>query len=237
MELSSERQNAISSLIEFPYLGNYLRLSLIEWDLLELQGSESVLFIGSGPFPLTAISLNLISRASDNDRLHHLRELCSAERLDSAAASRELEILLHARSNEKSSLSFMLLDRSSEATQFANQMVETLGLSGNMRALCQEGDSVTIDQRCSVIYIASMVQDKVTVIQNIIQQATRPIRFLIRGVEPGTLKELLYEPLSETAIESIQSTFPTFKEIKTFWPDNRSGVINSVHIFSYSPAS
>lgn len=229
------RQQAIRSLIEFPYLDNYLRLSFIEWDHLKLTGSEQILFVGSGPFPLTAVVLNLISRAAVLGRLEEFRSACHQTPMDTDTFCELVENLLNPAhyTSAAGRLKIELLDRSREATSLASQLLEILGLTEDLWTTCSLGEEVRMAPETSILYLASMVATKHEVISHLLKQAVQPLKILIRGVEPNSLKELLYEPLSAETISNIASHFPGFREIETYWPDNKSGVINSVHIFLY----
>ncbi len=228
------RSVAIESLIEFPYLSNYLKLSFIEWELLELKGNEKIVFIGSGPFPLTAIALNLISRAAATGTIAAFRKICMSPELDGREFCRALEPLISQPVPANSTHAIDLIDVNQEATDYAAALIRVLHLDTDIRAVCCDGMDVQLENQGSVIYIASMVKRKEAIIKQIMRQAIYPIKFLVRGVEPGSLKELLYEPVSAQAIASITAEFPDFRELKTFFPDNKSGVINSVHIFGHN---
>jgi hypothetical protein len=226
-------RDALERLLQFPYFDNYLELSLLEWRAAGLSAGSKILFVGGGPFPLTALCFAYISLADGAGRLEDMARMCGendrARRRESMLSI--LESLSASAERARATTRITVIEQLQDACERARSGTAVLGIADIVTSVCCKGEEYTFSGKIDALVIASMVRNKRGVLENLLNQipSTQEVRVVLRSVERSSMKELFYEPLEESDLPD--PTVLGQQRLHTIVPPPGSPLLNSVEVF------
>lgn len=226
-------RDALERLLQFPYFDNYLELSLLEWTAAGLSTGSTIVFVGGGPFPLTALCFAYISLAEDSGRIEDIVRLCKeddGERRREATLSL-LESLSAPSERARATTRIAVVEQVQGACDLARSGVAVLGIDGIVHPVCSKGEEYVHPGKIDALVLASMVRNKRRVLENLLNQipSTDECRVVLRSVEKSSMKELFYEPLEESDLPD--PAVLGLKHLHSIVPPPGSPLLNSVELF------
>jgi precorrin-6B methylase 2 len=225
---------SFSSLTSFPYLDHYLKLALVEGELLHINNDSQVVFIGGGPLPLTPICMYLLELAKQEGLLETLVNCLDKSKDDEKVLELKRILRLLDKSEFKGKFHAIAVDCEEDAVELASTIIDFLGLHQAISVLECDGRELDIPSSFNTFMIASMVTGKEHVLENILNQLPKGevVRMSVRSVEHTNLRRLLYEP-AEPVLAKFESRYKDLVKESSFTPPPGSFLINSVHVYSY----
>lgn len=237
MEKAQNKQakSKFKALMDFPYFDHYLKLAHLEYQLSGLKDNSKVIFIGSGPLPLTPISLAIIQLAKSQGKLDLLMQAVDLS-LDQDKPENLVNVLDRIDAQQSDfSFSIICVDKEKEAIEKSKELLKALCLDKIIDSTLCDGCHLETSSDFDTYFIASMVHPKTEVIENILSRCPqdKTLSILVRSVEENNLRELLYAP-AEAELEAIKARFPTFAKRAQYFPDSQSKLINSFYVYQYA---
>lgn len=172
------QQDVVKHFVDYPLYARFERLIEREVSLLDGYVPKRVLFIGSGPMPITA--------------------LCLQHRLD---------------------VNIDCLERSPEAIEHSNVVLNKLGFTNHIRVLQGFGEQIDASEY-DVILIALLAKPKRTILENLLHTAPAHVRIICRTSEGSRC--VFYEP---TTLYSIPPALRVIKAASAGIDDTISSVL------------
>lgn len=225
--------SALDRVFDFPYIDHYLKLARVESRLARLRGSESVAFIGGGPLPWTSIALTVNRAAADQRRFTEVHACLTTTGVN---RKQRLATMMHRQhwGDWQSPFKVFSVEKESLVAARSRKVVRMLGFDESVEVLTGDGADIHLPSGCNVFFVASMVDDKESVVRNLVSQIQPGAQatLLVRGVERDNLRSLLYEPV-DVALSSLATRLPGLEYSQTFYPEADSCLINAVHVYKY----
>ncbi len=225
--------SARERLLSFPYIDHYFDLALAERDAAGVGPGRTIVFLGGGALPLSAVALVYLELLERMGLLDELRAiLLLSGRSDRITALRTLLMTVPVCADPHGT-KVRVVERSSTVCSRARAVVRALGLDPQISVHEGDAESFIDFGGCELVIVASMLEFKDRVVQSLSRASSLEprARVILRGVEPDTLKELFYEPLTDPVLQrALRAGGLEYRD--TVLPPLRSSRLNSIEVFA-----
>jgi hypothetical protein len=213
---------------------DYVHLAAREFRALAVHPDNSVVFVGTGPVPFTAIlflAFNLCQQSLDPLSFASLLEGCASNNQDSID---RLFCLLEDLPSETLPRC-TCIDVSSEAINKASELVQRIGIAHGFTFV--EADAFLYEryQDFTVIHLAAMIPEKKQLVTRLVESLANSEaehRVLVRRVSSQDPRRLFYEPLDRGTVEAVVRQSSSFCSISEFNPDKDSTIMTGYILLS-----